>query len=135
MATYIQGVTDYIPKFQPFQPDLNFYNTVLQTKEAQYMAGYDKISSLYGTLLNSQMLREPDIKKRDQYFKDIHQEIQKLSMVDLSMPQNVSQARKIFQPLLDDKNIVSDMALTKKWNAEKQKAESLRNCVDTEKIS
>lgn len=133
MATYIQGVTDYIPKFQPFQPDLNFYNTVLQTKEAQYMAGYDKISSLYGTLLNSQMLREPDIKKRDQYFKDIHQEIQKLSMVDLSMPQNVSQARKIFQPLLDDKNIVSDMALTKKWNAEKQKAESLRNCVDTDK--
>ena len=33
MATYLQGVTDYIPDYQPFQPDLNFYNNYLQTKQ------------------------------------------------------------------------------------------------------
>jgi hypothetical protein len=128
MATYINGVTDYIPKLQPFQPDLNFYNTVLQTKEAQYQEGYQKISNLYGTLLNSEMLREPDIKKRDEFFKQINQEIQKMSMVDLSMPQNISAARKVFQPLIDDKNIVSDMALTKRYRSEQGLAESLRRC-------
>jgi hypothetical protein len=36
MATYIQGVTDYIPDYQPFQPDLNFYASYLQTKQNQY---------------------------------------------------------------------------------------------------
>jgi hypothetical protein len=36
MATYLQGVTDYIPQFQPFQPDLNFYGNVMQTKQTQY---------------------------------------------------------------------------------------------------
>jgi hypothetical protein len=128
MATYINGVTDYIPKLQPFQPDLNFYNTVLQTKEAQYQEGYQKISNLYGTLLNSEMLRESDINKRNEFFKQINQEIQKMSMVDLSMPQNVSAARRVFQPLIDDKNIVSDMALTKRYRGEQAIAESLRRC-------
>ena len=36
MSTYLQGVTDYIPQFQPFQPDLNFYANALQTKQNQY---------------------------------------------------------------------------------------------------
>ena len=36
MATYLQGVQDYIPQIQPAQPDFNFYNTVLQTKQNQY---------------------------------------------------------------------------------------------------
>ena len=129
MATYINGITDYLPQIQPFKPDFNFYNTVLQTKEKQFEIGYQKISRLYGTLLNSPMLRDNDIKRRDDFFKQIHQEIQKLSMVDLSLEQNVNTARQVFQPLIDDKNIWSDMAYTKMYNNEKQKAESLRNCV------
>ena len=133
MATYINGVTDYLPQIQPFKPDLNFYNAVLQTKENQYEQGYQKISRLYGTLLNSPMLRESDIKKRDEFFKQIQQEIQKVSMVDLSLEQNVNAARQIFQPLINDKNIISDMGYTKMYNQERERAESLRNCVDTDK--
>ena len=38
MATYIQGLTDYIPQIQPFQPDLNFYGNVMQAKQTKYDA-------------------------------------------------------------------------------------------------
>lgn len=53
-------------------------------------------------------------------------------MVDLSLEQNVNTARQIFQPLINDKNIMSDMAYTKRYNSEKEKADSLRTSTDKE---
>ena len=64
MATYIQGVTDYIPEVQAFQPDYNFLGNILQNKQSKYDANYKAISQTYGNLLNSQMLRKDNIEKR-----------------------------------------------------------------------
>ena len=47
MATYLQGVTDYIPQFQPYQPDLNLYANVLQTKQTQYDTAWKSINKIY----------------------------------------------------------------------------------------
>ena len=30
MATYLPGITDYIPQIQPFKPDFNTFNNILQ---------------------------------------------------------------------------------------------------------
>lgn len=133
MATYIAGVTDYIPHLQPFRPDLNLLNYALQTKQAQYQQGYSKISSIYGTLLNSPMLRESDITRRDEFFQRAQSEIQKMSEIDLSRSDNVNAAFSVFQPLIDDPNITSDMAYTKQYHNELSRAEGFRNCVDPKK--
>jgi len=101
MSQYIQGVVDYIPMIQPFQPDFNLFQIVLQTKDAQYKAGYNKLSALYGTLLNSPMLREENVELRNTFFNNISSEIQKISSLDLSKTQNVEAAYKVFQPLVD----------------------------------
>ena len=133
MATYLPGITDYIPHIQPFRPDYNFYQKALETKEEQYKTGYNKISNLYGTLLNSEMTREPDIAKRDKFFKQVQNDIQRMSTVDLSRQENVNTAYTVFQPLIDDKNITQDMAWTKTYRNEKSKGEYLRNCIDPKK--
>ena len=75
MATYLPGVTDYIPQIQPFKPDFNFYANILQTKEAQYKAGYQKLSGIYGSLLNSEMLRDDNNNRREQFFYSIDNNI------------------------------------------------------------
>lgn len=133
MATYLRGVTDYVPHIQPFRPDLNFYQKALESKEAQYKSGYDKISNLYGMMLNSEMTREPDIEKRDKFFNQIQNDIQRLSTVDLSLSENVNTAYKIFQPIIDDTNITHDIAWTKTYRNEKSKGEYFRNCIDEKK--
>jgi len=130
MATYLQGVTDYIPQIQPFKPDLNFYQGVLETKQAQYKAGYDKLSSLYGTLLNSELTRSDNTERRDKFFNQIQTDIQKVSSMDLSRSENVDAARKVFQPLVDDKFILKDMSFTKSYRNEQNKAEYFMNCTD-----
>ena len=127
MATYIQGITDYIPKIQPFKPDFNFYQAALQTKQQQYNAGYSKVSALYGELLNSELLREPNKERRTQFFQDIDNEIHRLSGVDLSLPENIDQASKVFQPLIDNEYFRRDLSYTKQYFAGKSKGQALKN--------
>jgi len=128
MASYLTGVTDYIPQVQPFHPDLNFYAYTLQTKDSQYRQGEQKLSGIYGSLLNSPMLRQADNDQRDKFFKDAQNSIQKMSESDLSLPQNVEQAYQVFQPLIKNQNITNDMAKTRSYINANQYGEQLRNC-------
>ena len=127
MATYIQGITDYIPKLQPFQPDFNFFQKALETKQGQYDAGYAKLSATYGQLLNSELLREPNKERRNEFFTGIDNEIKRLSGVDLSLPENVDQASKLFQPLINNDYFRADLSFTKTYMNEKKKSKAQRD--------
>jgi len=133
MATYIQGLTDYIPQIQPFQPDYNFLSNVLQTRQSKYDANYNQLSSVYTSLLNSPMSRPDDIKRKDEFFKNIDQNIKKVSGMDLSLQQNVDVAMKVFQPFYDDKSLVNDMVKTKQGQNAMAAHERYKNCIDTAK--
>lgn len=129
MATYIQGVTDYIPQYQPFQPDFNFFAGVIQKKQQQYDQNWSKLNSVYGKFLNAPITREDNIKNRDQYFKQSVAAIQKITSMDLSLDQNVQQALQVFSPLYNDKNLIHDMSYTKKAMENFSKLDSLKSCV------
>jgi signal peptidase I len=134
MASYIPQVTDYIPEFQPFQPDYNFLNNVLQKKQGQYDTNYKALSQTYGTLLNSPMMRQDNIQKRNEYFKLIDQDIKKISGLDLSLQQNVESANSVFDSFSQNKDLVQDIVYTKKYNQQLENAESFKlNCGDPTK--
>ena len=129
MATYLQGVTDYIPQYQPFQPDFNFFAGVIQKKQDQYDKNWSKLNTVYGKFLNAPLTREDNIKNRDQYFKQSVAAIQKITSMDLSLDQNVQQALQVFSPLYNDKNLLHDMGYTKKSMENFSSLESLKSCV------
>lgn len=133
MATFLPGITDFIPQVQPWQPDLGFYQAALQRKQSQYDAAYNKVSSLYGSLLNSPMLRPDNIKRRDEFFKAIDNDIKRISTLDLSLQQNQDSAMELFRPFYEDENIVTDMAWTRARNNAVQKGESYKGCLDPKK--
>jgi hypothetical protein len=134
MATYLQGVTDYIPQSQPFQPDLNFYANAMQTKQNQYDTNYKAINNLYGELYNSDLTHDKNIQKKDQLLKNLDFELKRVSGLDLSLDQNVNQAQQVFKPFYDDKYLMKDMAWTKNWNSTLGRAQALQNNPD-EKLS
>jgi len=129
MATYLQGVTDYIPDIQPFQPDYNILTQALATKEAQYQQGYDNISNIYGTLLNSNMTHSENIERRDRLFTQIQNEIQKIAGLDLSKQDNVTAATQVFKPLIQDKYIHKDMAFTQSFETGMMQSQNYKNCI------
>jgi hypothetical protein len=129
MATYLQGVTDYIPQYQPFQPDFNFFAGVIQKKQDQYDKNWSKLNTVYGKFLNAPLTRQDNIKNRDQYFKQSVAAIQKITSMDLSLDQNVQQALQVFSPLYNDKSLLHDMGYTKKSMENFSSLESLKSCV------
>ena len=133
MATYIQGLTDYIPQIQPFQPDLNFYGNVMQTRQSRFDAATKKINDLYGSLLYSPLSRDSNIQRREEFFRVIDNDIKRISGLDLSLKQNEDQALAVFKGFYDDKYMLADMVKTKNAQAQLQRGENFKYCTDKEK--
>jgi hypothetical protein len=133
MATFIPGITDYIPQIQPFKPDYNFLSGILQTKQSRYDAARKQISETYGALLNAPLTKDENVKRRDDFFKMVDNDIQRISGLDLSLAQNKDAALNIFKPLYEDKYLAKDMAWTKNLQNKAGYAERLKYCADPEK--
>jgi hypothetical protein len=126
MATYLQGVQDFIPQIQPYQPDLNLFANVMQTKQTQYDNNWKALNKMYGTYYNAALTREDTAKSRDAFIKQAEFNLERISQLDLSLEQNVTQATQIFKPIYENKLLMKDMALTKNANYQKNIASSLK---------
>ena len=132
MATYLQGVTSFIPQFQPFQPDLNFYANALQTKQNQYDSNYKALNNVYGQYFYADLTHGDNIEKKDDLLKAIDFNLKRVSGLDLSLEQNVEQAKQVFKPFYEDKHLMKDMAWTKNTNSQKAYGAGLKNARDPE---
>ena len=130
MATYLQGVTDYIPQYQPFQPDLNFYANVMQTKQTQYDTNWKALNKMYGQYYHADLTRDENVEKKENYLKNIEFNLKRVSQLDLSLEQNVTQATQVFKPFYEDKGLMKDMAWTKNFNSQYGMAQSYKNAYD-----
>jgi|688.fasta_scaffold15029_2 hypothetical protein len=133
MSTYLQGVTDYIPEFQPFQPDLNFYSNVLQTKQTQYDSNWQSLNKMYGQYFYADLTRDGNIKKKDELLKNMEFNLKRVSQLDLSLEQNVNQATQVFKPFYEDKNLMKDMSWTKTYNAQVGTAQALQGSAEEDR--
>mgnify|MGYP000609081504 CR=1 FL=1 len=113
MATYPQGVTDFIPDYQPYQPDLNLTANVLQLKQTQYDKNWESLNKVYGQIYNAQLTHDQSIKNKDKMVKQIDFDLRRVSGLDLSLDQNVQQATQVFRPFYEDASLMKDMAWTK----------------------
>jgi len=118
MATYPQGVTDFIPDYQPYQPDLTTTANVLQLKQTQYDQNWESLNRVYGQIYNAQLTHDQSISNRDEMVKQIDFNLRRVSGLDLSLDQNVDQATQVFRPFYEDSNLMKDMAWSKNTSSE-----------------
>ena len=130
MATYIQGLTDYIPKAEPYKPNFDFLNTVLATRQARYDSALNQLSGAYGSIVYADLTRDDNKIARDNFLKNSEKAIQQITSLDLSDPANVQLAQQVFQPFVDDKKMQYDIMFTKAVKEGANYAEVLRNSGD-----
>ena len=130
MATYIQGLTDYIPKAEPYKPNFDFLNTVLATRQARYDSALNQLSGAYGSIVYADLTRDDNKIARDNFLKNSEKAIQQITSLDLSDPANVQLAQQVFQPFVDDKKMQYDIMFTKAVKEGANYAEALRNSGD-----
>lgn len=125
MASYIPGLTDFIPDIQPFQPDWGTIDRTLRTKQGRYDQGYSSLQSTYSGLLNMPQLKQDQIDKREKFLKGAFKNIGDLSTVDLSLPENVAAAQNVFAPLYEDTDFLGNASISKHYIAQESYAQSL----------
>lgn len=126
MATYIQGLTDFVPDIQPFQPDWGTIDKTLRLKQGRYDQGYSNIQNTYSGLLNMPQLKQDQIDKRDKFLKQAFDKIGNLATVDLSLPENVATAQNVFAPLYNDTEFLGNASVSKHYQQQEAYADGLR---------
>lgn len=135
MATYIQGLTDYIPKAEPYKPNFDFLNTVLATRQARYDSALNQLSGAYGSIVYADLTRDDNRIARDNFLKNSEKAIQQITSLDLSDPSNVQLAQQVFQPFVDDKKMQYDIMFTKGIKQGQEYADMLNKSLDPERHS
>jgi len=134
MATYLKGVTDYIPALEPFKPDYKFLSDVLSVRQDRYDSNYKELNDLYSKVVYAPLTRADNQEQREQYANRLSNGLKQVSGLDLSLQGNVDVAKGLFKPFFEDKSLLKDMAATKLYSKENQRANSYLNSPD-DKVS
>lgn len=113
MATYIPNLTDVFPEPSLYQPDFNFFDKMLQRKQAQYDQGAARAMSARDMVRNAPVTDAANIQLKAQYLKDADNALKTLSSADFSLPQNVNSAMNIYSPFWEDEMLMEDMKKSK----------------------
>lgn len=132
MATFIPGVGDVTPQVEYFKPNLELMAGFLETKQGQFNAARDELNSVYTTLKSLDLTLDENKQRREQFFNTADQELKKLANVDLSLPQNISAAKRLFNPLVEDAAMNEDLLFTAKIKNVVTTAEKFRNSSNEE---
>ena len=130
MSRNPQGVSSFIPAYQPYQVDFNFVNQVLGYKQNQYDQNWKQLNKLYGQLYYADVTHDMSEQKKTALVKDIDFNLKRVSGLDLSLEQKVNQAMQVFRPFYEDKYLMKDMAWTKNWKNTYESANALKNSQD-----
>ena len=124
MATFTSAT--FIPQLQPYQPDLSLYANLMQTKQTQYDSNWKSLNKMYGQYFYADLTRDDSVKKKEYLVDQINFNVNRLTGLDLSLEQNVTQAAQVFKPFYEDKGLMKDMAWTKNFNQQVGRAEALQ---------
>ena len=133
MATYLDQDLPIATK--EFTPNYDFIMRTLQLQQTQYDQGFSKVKSVYNSILNADLTGEDHKERRNQIIANAENSLKNLPTVDLSLPQNVTTAKKAFQPFYDDEAILQDIVFTKTSKNNAQSGLALQNAEKEEDLT
>ena len=127
MATFIPEIGDITPQVEYFRPDLEQMAGYLQIKQGQFNAARDELNTIYNQLKSLDLTLDDNKERREKFFVNVDQELKKLSNVDLSLPENITAAKRVFDPLVEDDAMMEDILFTSRLKNLAATAEKFRN--------
>lgn len=118
MATFIKGLNDELPVYAPTQMDYSFLGKALDALQTRYDKSVDRWKSMYNSILNKELSSADNQQFRADYLKKADAYLKQVAMVDLTNAANMQQAMNLFDPLVNDKEYVTDLYKTSAQNAQ-----------------
>jgi hypothetical protein len=130
MATYLQNSTDLFPEIDYAAPNYQLMSTALGALTQRYNVGFNKLRTMYSSLLNSPVTNPETEKMRQMWFQKNNEQLKQYAHVDLSVSSNVSNAMSSFDPLVENKSFIADMNYTRQYQQQAQQINGYKNSTD-----
>jgi hypothetical protein len=131
MATFVQGVTDTFDQ-ELYTPDFAFLSTAMGQRQARYDKGFNAFKTLASSALNSALTNVENQRTRQDIFKKIQDNLKATAGLDLSNQANVAQAMSILDPIVNDKEILYDMSVTRQNQEAASRLDAVKNSFDAD---
>lgn len=115
---FIQAASADVPYAAP---DWSFLQGQLDRANQRYEEGLQEIKSDYSAVFNAEITNDENKLKRAEYIKQFQNGLKSIAGLDVSDPKVMRQAEGLISPFWQDKDILSDITLTKKAKSEIQK--------------
>jgi hypothetical protein len=125
MATYLPNITDVLPESAGYAPNFSFLDTMLRRRQSMYDQGFAQVSSNYN-FINRNVTNPYSLDVRDKFLSQAKKNLKDISAMDLSQQQNVEAARRVFEPFVQNREVLMDMAFTAHMDQQEAIAESYR---------
>jgi hypothetical protein len=125
MATYLPNITDVLPESAGYAPNFSFLDTMLRRRQSMYDQGFAQVSSNYN-FINRNVTNPYNLDVRDKFLSQAKKNLKDISAMDLSQQQNVEAARRVFEPFVQNREVLMDMAFTAHMDQQEAIAESYR---------
>lgn len=132
MATFIPNIGDVTPEIEYFRPNLELMASYLDARQGQFNAARDELNTMYNTLMSLDLTLDENKKRREDFFKAADQQIKKFANVDISLPENIAAAKRVFSPLVEDEAMSEDFLFTSKIKNIVTTAEKFKNSSEEE---
>lgn len=130
MATYLPNSTDIFPQAENAAPNYQLMSQALGALTQRYDVGFNKLKTMYGSLLNSPVTNPEVEAMRQNWFKKNNENLKQYSHVDLAIQSNVSSAMSSFDPLVENKSFVADMGFTRQYQQTASTINQYKNSTD-----
>lgn len=116
-ATSPYTANDYraVDNYRPYQLPINDIYKAIDAQNKFWDAGAARVKNVYENALNLDLTLDSNVELRKNFMEQAQKQMTKLSSMDLSDPSVQRQGFGIFKPLLQDKGIIYDDFLTKKY--------------------
>lgn len=116
-ATSPYTANDYraVDNYRPYQLPINDIYKAIDAQNKFWEQGAARVKNVYENALNLDLTLDSNIELRKNFMEQAQKQMTKLSSMDLSDPSVQRQGFNIFKPLLQDKGIIYDDFLTKKY--------------------
>lgn len=112
---------------QPFIADANSILGTFQTKVEYWRQGAAAVKGAYQKFLNLDLTHNDNQTRLDEFMKTAKTQLQQVSQTDLSVGDNQQMAMSIFEPIVKDREIMGDNAITKFFKEQYAIGESYKN--------
>lgn len=124
MPSYLER--DQLLPVQPHLANTDAIARTFQTKVQYWAAGAAQLKNAYQNYLGLELTRDDNQGRLSSYMQNANKILQSVSQRDLSVADNVSDALQVFDPIVKDKAIMGDNAITKHYRSQLGIAESYR---------